>query len=308
MEGGRRGAMLLGLCAGIALQPFCGAVKGPEFDQARAWRHLEALVAIGPRPAGSEGAEATRVYIERELRAAGLEPRRESFTAQTPIGPVEMANVYADIEGAPGAGQPAPMIVLCTHYETKRMPFRFVGANDSGSGTAVLLELARVLAPRSSGRFAYRILFLDGEEAMRAHWEDPDNRYGSRHHVQELKKSGTIARVKACVLLDLVGDKDLRLMRDEYSNQQFLNAFFEAAREIGLGQHVGGRSEPIKDDHLSFLEGGIESVDLIDFDYGPGNSYWHTAEDTLDKCSAESLGATGRIVLHGLPKLERLLR
>jgi Zn-dependent M28 family amino/carboxypeptidase len=298
------------LLASLCLAPTCApspAGQSPElaFDAQRAYRHLVAQVELGPRPAGSPGAEETRAYIERELAAHGIETRRESFTADTPLGPIAMANVVAELPCA--AGEEAPIVLLATHYETKRAPFEFVGANDAASGTAVLLELARVLASRQNP-VRYRLVFLDGEEALRWSWEDPDNRYGSRHHAAELERSGLASRVEACVLLDLVGDRDLRLTTDANSDERLREAFFGAARRAGLGRHVDGVREPVKDDHLSFMAVGIKSVDLIDLEYGPNNSWWHTAQDTLDKVSAESLGVIGRIVLLGLPAVEELVR
>ena len=271
----------------------------------RAWADLEALVALGPRVAGSAGAEAARTRISAQLRAAGLEPIREDFRAATPAGPIEMANVYVDLPGRARDGDPAPMVVLCTHFDTKRLPFEFVGANDGGSGTAVLLELARVLAKRKPGPLTWRLLFLDGEEAVRTQWLDPDNRYGSREHVRNLRKNGTLQRVRACILLDMVGDADLKLTRETYSDRALLDLFFEAARRGGHNLHVGARSQPIADDHLSFREAGVPSANLIDFEYGPANTYWHTADDTLEHCSPKSLATVGNIVLLALPDLEQ---
>jgi Zn-dependent M28 family amino/carboxypeptidase len=170
----------------------------------------------------------------------------------------------------------------------------------------VLIELARQLASRENP-VAYRIVFLDGEEAIRSQWIDPDNRYGSRHHVAELARTKLLERVKACVLLDLVGDKGLRLTHDAYSDPELLAAFFGAAEENGLGDHVGARRQPVKDDHLSFIEAGVPSADLIDLEYGPANRYWHSEDDTLENVSAESLGIIGTIVLLGLPRVEELV-
>jgi hypothetical protein len=275
-----------------------------DFDQARAYALLERIVALGPRPAGTPKGAEQRDMIAAELASYGLKPVREPFEAKTPIGPLALENVYADIGGAPRDGSPAPLVILVTHFDTKRLSFAFLGANDAGSGTSVLLELARVLAPKP-GPVTWRLLFVDGEESIRPQWVDPDNRYGSRHHAARLKETGELARVKACVLLDLIGDRDLRLTTELNSAKELRDIFFEAARANGLGQHVGGPSMEISDDHLSFLDAGIPSVDLIDFSYGPGNAYWHSPDDTLDKCSADSLGAIGRIVLHGLPALEQ---
>ena len=293
-------------CGGAGAETHAEPLAQVEFDAARAWKDLETIVALGPRQSGTAGAEKTRVLIESGLRDAGFEPQRESFTPDTPEGPLKMANVYADL---PGSGDDARTIILCTHYDTKRIP-PIVGANDGGSGTAVLLELARSLKQAPPSSYTYRFLFLDGEESVREQWADPDNRYGSRQHAAGLERSGQLERIAAVVLIDLVGDKELVLEDERYSDQEILTLFFEAAREGGLGSHVPNSStspQSIKDDHLSFLEVGLRSIDLIDLNYGPWNSYWHSMEDTLEHCSEASLDAIGRIVLLGLPRLESLL-
>jgi Zn-dependent M28 family amino/carboxypeptidase len=281
-----------------------GPALSAAFDAARAWKHLEAQVALGPRPPGSEALEKTRVYLETELKAAALTPQREAFKAATPLGEIEMCNVFADFAGTEHGGKPAPMIIVSSHFDTKKMSVPFVGANDGGSSTAVLLEIARVIAAGGPRNVTYRFLFVDGEEALRKEWVDPDNRYGSRHHAEQLKKSGAAANVKAFVLLDMVGDKDLKLVRESYSDSWLLEAFMSAAKDNGLGVHFEGKREAVTDDHLSFLAIGVPSVDMIDFDYGPNNAWWHTQDDTLDKCSQESLGAIGKITLLGLATVE----
>lgn len=281
--------------------------KGLAFDEARAWSHLEKLVGMGPRPSGSAPAETARQYFEEALRAAGLKPERESFKETTPAGEVEFCNVFADLPPT-RATKDVDWILLCTHYDSKRIDGGFVGANDGGSGTAVLLELARCLAKSPSDRFGYRLLFLDGEEAVNHDWVDPDNRYGSRHHAKRLQQSGQASRFRACVLLDMVGDKDLRIQHETYSDERIYRVFADAAKELGLAKHFATeRTGPILDDHLSFMAVNIRSVDLIDFEYGPNNAYWHTLQDTLENCSPQSLGITGRVVLHALPKLEASL-
>jgi glutaminyl-peptide cyclotransferase len=297
-----------------ALLPACSAGSamggGGSFDEARAWKDLEHQVGLGPRPPGSEALERTRAYIEQELSKAGLKPVRESFEvpappasggAMKPAHAIAMANVYADL----AAKDPkAETVILCTHFDTKISSERFVGANDGGSGTAVLLELARVLAADGPRDLAYRFLFLDGEEALRWDWAGDDNTYGSRHHAAELKKSGKAASVRCCILLDMVGDKDLRFWNEAYSNSRLASIVVDAAASEGLSDHVNGKREQARDDHLSFMAVGIPSLDLIDFDYGPDNAWWHSKDDTLDKCSAKSLGITGRLVLASLPGIE----
>lgn len=275
------------------------------FDAERAWKDLERIVALGPRPTGSSALEELRKLLEGELKSAGLEPKRESFRAKTPLGEFEMANVYADL---PSSDPKAERVILATHFDTKltkeRFPEPFLGANDGGSGTAVLLELARILKQGGARALSYRILFLDGEEAMRWDWAGEDNCYGSRQHAAALAKSGEASRVRAFVLLDMVGDKDLKLMRDTNSDRRLQELFFGAARKNGLAKHVDGTQEEISDDHLPFMKQGIPSLDLIDLEYGPYNRYWHTPEDKLENCSRESLSVAGRVVLLGLPALE----
>lgn len=323
----RRGSIALAalctlFCAcsgGAAADSGSASAKGvSSFDAARAWALLEAQVAIGPRPSGSEGAEANRRLIEKELEAAGLTPRRETFTADTPAGPIEMANVIAELVGRERDDKPAPIVILCSHYDTKRMDGHtdpgqraglFVGANDGASSTAVLLELARVLAKGPKRDVTYRFLFVDGEEAVRWHWNDPDNRYGSRHHAQELRRTGGWRDVKAAVVIDMVGDAELTFTRDEYSNETLLTIFFDAARAIGLPELTKGSRNTIRDDHLSFSEIGIPSCDLIDMDYTRVDDrgrrdLWHTVEDTPANCSQASLDKAGRVVLAGLPGVE----
>jgi glutaminyl-peptide cyclotransferase len=295
-------------CQGGASPPQEIPRELPPFDAERAWSLLLEQVELGPRPSGSPENVKLRDWIAADLEASGLVPVREAFVAEhAPGGPIPMENVYADLEAPAGPeGQPAPMIIIGAHFDTKKLPFEFVGANDGASGVATLLELARVLKAGSAPQVSYRFLFLDGEEAVRRDWQDPDNRYGSRHHVSELTKTrGALKRTKAFVLLDLVGDKDLVLERDQTSTRKLLDLFIKTARELEQPDLFAKTPIPVKDDHESFLEFRIPSVDLIDLQFGKyGNEYWHTTEDTVDKCSKESLDIVGRLVLATLPKVE----
>jgi hypothetical protein len=292
---GFAGALLAACSAGAT-----GRADG-GFDAARAWAHMEAQVALGPRHCGSEAIEKARVYLEGALGETGLTPVRESFVAKgTPAGDVAMCNVYADLAPKSGAAD-APMVILLSHYDTKKLGPKFVGANDGASSTAVLLELARVLAAAPPERLALRFLFVDGEEAFAEHWEGKENTYGSRHHADAIREDPVLfPRVKACVLLDLVGDRDLHLTTDTYSTLSLRQLVFAVAEANGLGEYVGGRETEIKDDHLSFRKHNIDAVDLIDMEYDA----WHTDQDTLDKCSKESLAVIGKLVLCLVPKLE----
>jgi len=303
-----RAALALGL---VSTPPACDSPGAAEttFDADRAWKDLERIVAFGPRPAGSPALEEQRKWLEAELKATGLVPQRESFRPTTPSGPIEMANVYADLRSA---DPQAELVILASHFDTKlakdKLAKPFVGANDAGSSTAVLLELARSLAKAGPRALSYRFLFLDGEESVRWEWAGDDNTYGSRQHAQALAKSGTGRTVRALILLDMVGDKQLKLARELNSDARLQQIFFGAARANGLGKYVDGPAQEINDDHLPFRDIGIPSLDLIDFEYGPSNAYWHSDADTLENCSKESLGAAGRIVLGGLPGLEQDFR
>ncbi len=302
---------LLALCLFF---PSCdggiGAPSSRAFDEARAWHDLETLVGFGARPPGSEALEKTRQFLEHELAAAGLAPVRDTFEVDAPPTPggakaahkIAMSNVYADLRAKDPKAQ---TVIVCTHFDTKISPEPFVGANDGGSGTAVLLELARVLAKDGPRDLTYRFLFLDGEEALRWDWAGEDNTYGSRHHAQALKKAGLADSIRCCVLLDMVGDKYLRFWNETGSNRRLMDLFIQAAAGAGLSKYVDGRRSEARDDHLNFMAVGIPSIDLIDFEYGPDNAYWHTKEDTLDKCSAQSLGVTGRLVIAAIPAIER---
>ncbi|MDZ4774902.1 MAG: M28 family peptidase [Planctomycetota bacterium] len=302
-------ALSLMLCLACQTTIGCDSAASPKrtpsIDADRAWAHLERQVAFGPRPSGSKEIEECRKFLEAELTGMGLAPKRETFEEKTPVGEIEFANVWAEW---PGTDAKEGWIVLGSHYDTKRMPFPFVGANDAGSSTAALIEIARAIVKGGKSPFTYRFVFFDGEEATRNEWVDPDNTYGSRYHAQQLKRVGENTKARVFVLLDMVGDKDLKLTRDIYSDRKFMDVFVGAARMNGLGAYVDGRSLEVRDDHLSFMAIGVPSINLIDFEYGPNNSYWHTKDDVLANCSKESLAVIGKITLLGLEKVEELLR
>ena len=277
--------------------------KHSLFYQERAWADLGTIVRFGPRPSGSPENAALRAFIQAELESVGLTVKREAFTDETPAGPIQFENVYTDL---PPATEGAPWIIIGTHFDTKRMEEFFVGANDGGSGTAILLELARQFAadprPRRTG---LRLLFIDGEEAINEHWEGLDNTYGSRYHAAQIDAQDLESQFGACVILDMLGDTDLNIVHETYSHRELMTLYEDQAKRLGLGDAMATRQWlPVKDDHLSFQRIGIPSVDLIDFTYGPGNSYWHTPMDTLEHCSKTSLGTAGRLVLGAMSALE----
>ena len=279
----------------LALQAVTPPVK---FESGRAWEHLRQLVAIGPRPSGSPSIELTRKYLKDQLAASGLTAVEQTWEDQTPLDKVRMVNLVVTIPGTR-----KERIVFAGHYDTKLFrQFRFVGASDGGSSAAFLLELGRVLKTRKNP-LTIELLFLDGEEARMPDWHGTDNTYGSRHYVEAAKRDGSLATLKALVLIDMIGDRDLDIRRDTNSTPWLTNAIWDAAKRQNLDDYFLADSTRIEDDHLPFLAAGVPSVDIIDLDY----EAWHTAKDTLDAVSARSLQVVGDVVLAALPHIETQL-
>jgi Zn-dependent M28 family amino/carboxypeptidase len=273
------------------------ALDAADFNGERALQDVKRAVAFGPRPAGSEASKRMQSWIVQELKAQGWEVVEDRFTAQTPVGAVEMTNLIAKKPGLTGRA-----IAVAGHTDTKRFPFRFVGANDGGSSTAVLLELARCLKDASLRNDIW-LVFFDGEEAVRD-WSDTDSLYGSRHLAEKMAADGSLSRVAALINVDMIGDRDLHILDEDSSTPALRRILRAAAARLGYSQHVETTPQAIEDDHIPFLQHGVKAIDLIDFDYGPGNSYWHRPEDTTDKLSAESLKIAGSLVVEMLHMLE----
>ena len=268
------------------------------FDSSKAWEHLRQQVAIGPRPSGSPGNQQNRDYITKTLAAVGLKTVEQAWTATTPLGPIKMVNLIATIPG-----QRPDRIVLASHFDTKLFrEFRFVGASDGASSTAALLELARVLKARPQLPFTIELLFLDGEEAT-GEWKDPDNTYGSRHYVEVARKAGTLKSLRALILLDMIGDRQLNIRRETQSTPWLTDIIWNVAKRLGHQGSFIAEEMPVEDDHVHFLKAGVPAVDIIDLDYPA----WHTAKDTLDAVSARSLQVVGDVVVAALPEIEQRL-
>lgn len=278
----------------IAAAAPAGAEPG-AFDGANAWRHLETIVAYGPRPPAGEAAGAVRAYLRATFETAGATVHEQPFTADTPAGPVAMTNLWAEI---PGASE--RVVIVSAHADTKQLAAvpSFVGANDSASGLAVLLALAEALDGRPPPVTVWLVAF-DGEEAY-GPWSDTDGVYGSRAFARYLTESGMATRTDALINLDMVGDEHLRLVRDTRSTPWLMERLRATATALGLQRHFPDRPLAITDDHVPFLRAGIPAADLIDFSYGPrsmDNRWWHTKYDTLAHCRADSLAVVGRVVL-----------
>jgi Peptidase family M28 len=274
------------------------APAAPKFDGTRAFADLKAMVEMGPRPSGTPAIEKNRDYIRKELTAAGLKVEDQAFDAKTPRGVIHMVNLRATL---PGTTQSRGRLVIGGHYDTKPMSeIKFVGASDGASSAAFLLELARSLKGRTNP-LPIELLFLDGEEAVVA-WEGQDHTYGSRYYVEQLKKTNTVKDVRAFILVDMIGDTDLNISREQNSTAWLTDAIWSAARQLNRREFLNA-STPIEDDHLEFLAAGIPSVDIIDLDY----SAWHTAGDTMDQVAAGSLQIVGNVVVAALPEIEQRL-
>jgi glutaminyl-peptide cyclotransferase len=270
------------------------------FDGARAYGHLRQVVNFGPRPAGSPALERTRAYIIAQLKALDIPVAQQAFDAETPVGRLHMVNLIATIPGAR-----KERIAITGHYDTKLFrEFRFVGANDGGSSTAFLIEIARILKARRNA-FTIELIFFDGEEATLRDWDTSsnDHTYGSRYYVNSAKKDGTLSSLKAMVLVDLIADRSQRFLRESHSTRWLTDEIWAAARRLGYGSVFVNDETPIEDDHIPFLNAGVPAADIIDLDY----SAWHTAADTLDQTSARGLETVGNVVLNALGPIETRL-
>jgi len=289
----------------LTVLSFCSCAQflrpsASAFSGERAMEHVRAQVALGPRPPGSLELQRCREYISAQMKSFGYEIEEDVFTADTPFGPIEMKNLIARKSNAiEGKG----VIALASHYDTKLMKgVNFVGANDAGSSAGLLIELGRVLADANE-KYDYWFLFFDGEEAF-IEWSAFDSTYGSRHLARKWKEDGTASRIRALVLFDMIGDKYLDIQYETNSTTALMDTVWETAKREGLESILSQRRGAIEDDHIPFLGVGVPSVDIIDLNYGPGHSYWHTAEDALDKISAESLEKVGRLALALLSRLQ----
>lgn len=302
-----------------------GKAISAEVSGEKAFAHVSALVKFGPRPTGSDALEKSRAYLESELASTGWVVRRQTFTTDTPIGKREFTNLRARF-GEPAWTETVSGL-LCSHYDTKQYKtLEFVGANDGGSSTGLLVELARVLAMNPAAAQEIELVFFDGEEAFGTNITSKDGLFGSKYYAAQWLLEKERQRPRWGVLLDMIGDANLNIraaamiprssLRElastkgqsgyvvdiesvEHNLQGISRHLLSAAADLDLRSHVGVSSDYIIDDHIPLnVVAGIPTIDLIDFDYPD----WHTPGDTLDKISAESLAITGRVTLHLVEK------
>lgn len=269
------------------------------FDGARAYDYTAKLVSFGPRPSGSDTIKQTQNYIYSQLHDDGCQIAEDSFNAQTPIGTVPMKNIIAKLPGTKKG-----IILLLTHYDTVRTVPNFVGAEDSGSSTGLMLEMASLLCHRKP-QLSIWMAFLDGEEAMVDWDKDNDHTYGSRELVARLQLSGELANVKAVILADMIGQKGLTMKKESSSTPWLVDLIWSTAARLGYQNIFVSASTGASDDHDPFLEKKVPAVDLIDLDDYIAEGYWHTPQDTMDKISAKNLAIVGHVILASVDALEK---
>jgi glutaminyl-peptide cyclotransferase len=273
------------------------ATREHRFSGSAALAFTRRAVSFGPRADGSPAIAHLRAYIRQQLGARGCALTLDDFSGATPGGPLLMQNIICRFPGKSGRA-----IAITGHYDTKKLP-DFIGANDGGSSTGFLLEMATVLQTIPHADDIY-LVFFDGEEAVRE-WTDADSLYGSRQLAQRWAADGTIGRLKALINVDMIGDKDLRLVFETNSAASLRNLVWNTAAAMGYSTEFPHNPNSIGDDHMPFINAGVRALDLIDFDYGPNNSWWHTPADTIDKLDARSFEVVGAVLVRVIGELER---
>ena len=269
------------------------------FDGAAALEATRRAVSFGPRPAGSAAHAKMRGWLTAEIRRLPCQLVEDTFTSRTPLGSRSMTNLIAKFPGSSGR-----VIIVSGHYDTYSRPgLRFVGANDGGSSTGFLLQLARTLAAQKR-RDSVWVVWFDGEESL-VQWTGDDHTYGSRHLVELWRKEGLLRSITALINVDMIGDAGLNLLYDLNSTAWLRDLVWSLAGRLGYSaQFPTHQPSAIEDDHVPFLQAGVPALDLIDYDYGPGNAYWHTDGDTMEKLSARSFEVVGQVVVGAIQTLE----
>jgi hypothetical protein len=282
----------------------------PAFDGERAMQYLKEIVKLGPRPLGSANHKKVEDYIESHLKGDQIED--DIFTADTPVGKFPVRNIIDKFPGTKDG-----IVIVASHYDTN-YPLRntsFVGANDGASSSALLLEMANQLRGKQREGYSVWLVWDDAEEAMKPDGSgglpnempfEKDSLYGITHLAEKWQADGTLKKVKALLLADMIGDADLNVDRDTYSTPWLEQVVFEAATRMGYQSHFFGRELQVSDDHLPFLKRGVPSADLIDFNYGYNDVFWHTTQDTADKLSPKSLQIVGSVMLETIRILDKM--
>jgi glutaminyl-peptide cyclotransferase len=289
----------------LSLPPDSG--EPPAIDSERALRYVKEIVALGPRPLGSANHKKVEEYLASHLKGDAVD--EDAFTADTPEGKFPVRNFVAKFPGTKDG-----IIVIASHYDTN-YPLRnssYVGANDGGSSSGLLLELAnqlRGLHDKTREGYSVWLVWDDAEEAMKPETElafAEDSLYGIRHLAEKWQADGTLKKVKAFLLADMIGDADLNVDRDLDSTPWLESVVYEAATRVGFQSHFFAVTRQVTDDHTPFMQKGVACADLIDFEYGYNNVFWHTPQDTVDKLSPKSLEITGTVLLETVRILDKM--
>ena len=282
----------------------------PTFDGDRAMQYVKDIVKFGPRPVGSANHKKVEEYIASHLKGDQVED--DTFTADTPEGKFPVHNIIAKYPGTRDG-----IIVVASHYDTN-YPLRntsYVGANDGASSSALLLEIANQLRGKPRDGYSVWLVWDDAEEAIKPDGsgglpeEMPfkdDSLYGITHVAEKWQADGTLKKIKAFLLADMIGDADLNIDRDLNSSPWLENVVGEAAKRLGYQSHFFARTNEVGDDHVPFMKRGVPSADLIDFMYGYNNVFWHTPQDTVDKLSPKSLQIVGSVLLESVRILDKM--
>ena len=251
------------------------------------------LLIWGRTPPARTQSRKPEITSRQQLRHSGWQVTRQAFTDDTPRGKIHFVNLIARFAG--DANPASPSFLLCSHYDTKLFDtIRFVGANDGGSSTGLLLELARVLGQHPSLARKVELAFFDGEEAYE-NFSDTDGLYGSRYFARQLQGEGA-KQFRGGILFDMVGDRSLGITLPPNSPSAMAHDVFAAAEALKLRKYFSYLDRDLIDDHAPLNAIGIPTIDIIDFDYPS----WHTADDTMDKISAQSLQIVGSVALYYL--------
>jgi len=276
----------------------------PAFDGDRAMQYVKDIVKFGPRPVGSANHKKVEDYLLSHLKADTVE--RDDFTADTPEGKFPVHNILAKFPGTKDG-----IIVVASHYDTN-YPLRntsFIGANDGGSSSALLLEIANQLRGKSNDGYSVWLVWDDAEESIKPDTEVDfmtDSLYGIRHLADKWQADSTLKKIKGFLLADMIGDSDLDIDRDLASTPWLEAVVYQAATRVGYQSHFFARVQSMEDDHIPFVQKGVPSADLIDFTYGYNNVFWHTPQDTVDKLSPKSLEITGTVILETIRILDKM--
>jgi Zn-dependent M28 family amino/carboxypeptidase len=273
-------------------------VPAPNISGEKAMQYVKEVVAFGSRPPGSAAHQKLEEYIVSKLK--GVDVEQDKFTAQTPVGKFPVNNIIAKFPGKKDG-----IIVVAGHYDTNYpLPKSYVGANDGGSSTALLLTLADQLRGKERDGYSVWLVWTDAEEAF-VKWSESDSLYGTKQLAQKWQADGTAKKVKAFILVDMIGDADLDIQKDSNSTPWLTDLVEQAATNLGYQSHFFQQTVGMDDDHIPFARIGVPVIDLIDFTYGYNNVFHHTPDDTIDKLSPQSMAITGDVVMETIELLDQ---